>query len=52
MSGFESSQLNELQNIIKRKDDFIELQGRDIDALKREIKQLRHTLGRFQARKK
>ena len=36
----------------KSKDDFIALQGRDIDALKREIKQLRHTLGRFQARKK
>lgn len=52
MKGFDSGQLNEFNEIIKSKDEFIALQGRDMDALKREIKQLKQELGRAKIRKK
>ena len=50
--GCDLGQLNELNEIIKSKDEFIALQSRDMDALKREIKQLKHELGRARTRKK
>ena len=46
------SNFDDYGDIVRKKDNLISLQERDMDALKREIKSLKQRLGRFQTKKK
>ena len=52
MRGFNSDYLSEFSEIIESKNNKIALQERDMDALKREIKQLKHQINSSKAKKK